>query len=122
MEHTMSKPSALSIVVIGASGDLAVKKIFPALFALYCRKLLPETFTCHGFARSPMSDEQFRDRLKEHLTCRYTPGETACRQYMEAFLNRCFYNPGQNHQRGELNLHPSPCFCCIPENEYSGKM
>ncbi|MBP7869207.1 MAG: glucose-6-phosphate dehydrogenase [Candidatus Hydrogenedentes bacterium] len=95
MEHTMSTPSALSIVVIGASGDLAVKKIFPALFALYCRKLLPESFTCHGFARSPMSDEQFRNLLKEHLTCRYTPGETACRQYMDVFLNRCFYTIGR---------------------------
>ena len=27
--------SALSIVVVGASGDLAKKKIYPALFALY---------------------------------------------------------------------------------------
>ena len=95
MENSPSKTSALSIVVIGASGDLAVKKIFPALFALYCRKLLPETFTCHGFARSPLSDEQFRNLLQEHLTCRYTPGETACRQYMEVFLDRCFYNVGQ---------------------------
>lgn len=33
--------SALSIVVVGASGDLAKKKIFPALFALYYEKMLP---------------------------------------------------------------------------------
>ena len=32
----------LSIVVVGASGDLARKKIFPALFALYCQGFLPE--------------------------------------------------------------------------------
>jgi glucose-6-phosphate 1-dehydrogenase len=34
--------SALSIVVVGASGDLAKKKIFPALFALYYEKMLPQ--------------------------------------------------------------------------------
>lgn len=34
--------STLSITVIGASGDLAKKKIFPALFALYYEDWLPE--------------------------------------------------------------------------------
>lgn len=34
--------SSLSIVVVGASGDLAKKKIFPAIFALYYEGLLPE--------------------------------------------------------------------------------
>jgi glucose-6-phosphate 1-dehydrogenase len=34
--------SSLSVVVLGASGDLAKKKIFPALFALYYEGLLPQ--------------------------------------------------------------------------------
>lgn len=34
--------SVVSITVIGASGDLAKKKIFPALFALYYEDCLPE--------------------------------------------------------------------------------
>ena len=34
--------SKLSITVVGASGDLAKKKIFPALFALYYEDCLPE--------------------------------------------------------------------------------
>ena len=34
--------SALTVVVVGASGDLARKKIFPALFALYHEGMLPE--------------------------------------------------------------------------------
>jgi hypothetical protein len=37
--------SALSVVVVGASGDLAKKKIFPALFALYHEGMLPEVRT-----------------------------------------------------------------------------
>lgn len=34
--------SSISITVVGASGDLAKKKIFPALFALYYEDCLPE--------------------------------------------------------------------------------
>lgn len=34
--------SKLTITVVGASGDLAKKKIFPALFALYYEDCLPE--------------------------------------------------------------------------------
>ena len=36
------KGSNLSITVVGASGDLARKKIFPALFALFYEDWLPE--------------------------------------------------------------------------------
>lgn len=34
--------SSVSITVVGASGDLAKKKIFPALFALYYEDCLPK--------------------------------------------------------------------------------
>ncbi len=38
----LQEGSSLSVVVVGASGDLAKKKIFPALFALYYEGLLPK--------------------------------------------------------------------------------
>lgn len=40
--------STLSITVVGASGDLAKKKIFPALFALYYEDWLPEVVPLLG--------------------------------------------------------------------------
>lgn len=85
----------LSIIVIGASGHLARTKIFPALFALYCQDLLPDRFNIFGFSRSKYTDSQFRDLVKEHLTCRYTPGEETCSGKMEEFLDRCFYISGE---------------------------
>lgn len=39
---SMGDKSTVSITVVGASGDLAKKKIFPALFALYYEDCLPE--------------------------------------------------------------------------------
>lgn len=66
--------SALSICVVGASGDLAKKKIFPALFALHYQDMLPEHFTVFGYARSKMTNEQFRDMIAGNLTCRVGEG------------------------------------------------
>ncbi len=83
----------LSIVVIGASGDLARKKIFPALFALYCQGLLPEHFSVFGFARSQFTRKAFRDKIAEHLTCRYSP-DGQCDLRVREFLDRCSYVSG----------------------------
>lgn len=84
----------LSIVVVGGSGDLARRKVFPALFALYCQGLLPADFGVYGFSRSTFTDEEFRARITEHLTCRYSPGES-CAGRMDEFLGRCRYVFGQ---------------------------
>ena len=40
------------IVVLGASGDLAKKKTFPALFALYSQGYLPSDVHIVGYART----------------------------------------------------------------------
>lgn len=100
----MHDTEPLSIVVIGASGDLARKKIFPALFALYMQRLLPPNFHIVGFARSHMDDASFRAALSETLTCRYSDGE--CSEQIEQFLGRCSYVAGQYDSREDfLNLY-----------------
>jgi len=91
-EATM-KNEPLSIIVIGASGDLALRKIMPALFSLYCQKLFPDTFHIVGFARSDMGDEAWREQVMKFLTCRYVAGET-CEEQMAAFLKCCTYMSG----------------------------
>lgn len=91
----------LSIIVIGASGDLSRKKILPALFALYSQDFLPKRFQVIGFARHEMSNEEFRTRVMEHLTCRYVPGHS-CARYMEEFLARCSYVSGQYDSRDDF--------------------
>ena len=85
---------ALSVVVLGASGDLAKKKIFPALFALYYEGMLPENFVVYGYARREMSLANFRASLEERLTCRVAAGSD-CGRSMEQFLEKCFYHQGQ---------------------------
>ncbi|GAY64463.1 hypothetical protein CUMW_233800 [Citrus unshiu] len=85
--------STLSITVVGASGDLAKKKIFPALFALYYEDCLPEDFTVFGYARTKLTDEELRNMISKTLTCRIDKKEN-CEDKMDQFLKRCFYYSG----------------------------
>ncbi len=96
-----NRKQPLHITVIGASGDLARKKIIPALFALFCQDRLPESFRIFGFSRSELDDEAFRERLREHLTCRYAPG-ASCADRMDTFLSCCHYVQGQYDDRGSF--------------------
>lgn len=95
----LAKP--LSIIILGASGDLARTKLIPALFALYSQDLLPHEVHVVGFGRKPMSDEEFRSSITEHLTCRYVPG-ASCQRYMDEFLARCAFVSGQYDSRDDF--------------------
>jgi glucose-6-phosphate 1-dehydrogenase len=50
-----------SLVIFGATGDLARRKLLPALYNLAHEGALPERFGLVGNARSEMTDEEFRD-------------------------------------------------------------
>ncbi|KAF8341407.1 glucose-6-P dehydrogenase [Cantharellus anzutake] len=55
------------IVVFGASGDLAKKKTFPALFGLYRRRLLPRGVRIVGYARTKMDLAEFHKRIPSYI-------------------------------------------------------
>jgi glucose-6-phosphate 1-dehydrogenase len=57
-------PEPCALVIFGASGDLTRRKLFPALYSLALRRLLPERFGVVGVARSEESDDEFRERMK----------------------------------------------------------
>jgi glucose-6-phosphate 1-dehydrogenase len=57
-------PDPCTLVIFGASGDLTRRKLFPALYSLALRRLLPERFGVVGVARSQESDDEFRERMK----------------------------------------------------------
>jgi glucose-6-phosphate 1-dehydrogenase len=53
------------IVIFGASGDLTKRKLVPALYRLVQERLLPAEFAIVGLARTEMTTEEFRARMKE---------------------------------------------------------
>jgi len=64
------------MVIFGAGGDLAWRKLVPALYNLYLDHLLPEKFAILGVARRPMDDEAFRGRLRQGVDLFSRRGKT----------------------------------------------
>jgi glucose-6-phosphate 1-dehydrogenase len=59
LERQPVQPTAL--VIFGATGDLARRKLLPALYNLAHEGALPEHFALIGNARSELSDDDFRE-------------------------------------------------------------
>lgn len=53
------------LVIFGATGDLTRKKLVPALFHLYQKKLLPPLFQAVAFSRRPYSTSDYRRIIEE---------------------------------------------------------
>ncbi len=58
-------PPPHALVIFGASGDLAHRKLIPALYRLALQNLLPAGFTVVGFSRRPWDTAQFRSRMAD---------------------------------------------------------
>ncbi len=55
----------VTIAIFGASGDLTLRKLVPALYALFVQQLFRERFAIIGFARRSYDDSSFRLRMRE---------------------------------------------------------
>ncbi|MHB1287946.1 glucose-6-phosphate dehydrogenase [Georgenia sp.] len=64
---TPTRPTAVIVVLFGATGDLARRMVMPALVELHERGLLPERWRLIGCATDPWGDDRFRARLKDSL-------------------------------------------------------
>ncbi|XP_042513394.1 glucose-6-phosphate 1-dehydrogenase 6, cytoplasmic-like [Macadamia integrifolia] len=111
----------LSIVVLGASGDLAKKKTFPALFNLYRQGFLqPNEVHIFGYARTKISDAELRDRIRGHLV----PEKAASSDLSEAvsnFLQSIKYVSGSyESEDGFRQLDKEICEHEISKNSQEG--
>ena len=55
------------MVIFGASGDLTKRKLIPALYNLAKDNLLSKEFALVGFARAPMTSEEFRKKISDEI-------------------------------------------------------
>lgn len=61
----MRTPSPFIFVIFGGSGDLAKRKLIPALFKLFMEKHLPDDFVILGLGRQAFTDESYRAAILE---------------------------------------------------------
>ena len=64
---TLPRPAEQDIVVVGATGDLAARKLLPALYNLEVEGLLPEGADVIGAAPMDWSQERFRAHVEEAI-------------------------------------------------------
>ena len=84
-------PQPCGLIIFGASGDLTERKLIPSLFHLFKRKLLSKNFYMLGCARTAMSDQEFRDKLRGRLKGNGNNGDTA---QVDEFLKLLYYSHG----------------------------
>lgn len=76
-----------TIIVLGASGDLAFKKTYPALYGLFYYDMLPKSFQIVGYARSEITITDFKQRVSSKIK-----GDLS---KLTEFLDACFYVSGK---------------------------
>ena len=82
----MPEESRAVIIIFGGSGDLASRKLYPALFNLYRRGVLAEHFAVIGTARRPWSDEHYHEVVANAVA-----GAHADAEQVHAFAQHFFY-------------------------------
>ena len=97
------------IVIFGATGDLCKKKLIPALYKLWEKKLLPENFLITGAARRDIGAPAWKESLGD---------------YPDEFLNHLDYISADLDNVDTLTrlpnyLHDNSYFLSVPPERYS---
>jgi glucose-6-phosphate 1-dehydrogenase len=103
---SIQPPPNQAIVIFGASGDLIRRKLMPAFFHLFMESLLPEKVAIVGYARSAMSDDDFKQRMRDGVNefCRAKPTD----ETWAAFSQRLSFVRGsfdEEHAMAGLRQH-----------------
>ena len=91
-----------AIVIFGANGDLTKRKLLPALYRLAYERRIPPGFAVIGNSRTGMSDEQFRDKMKEALA-EFLDDTPFDERLWADFCQSLFYFAGDLHRPGHLH-------------------
>jgi glucose-6-phosphate 1-dehydrogenase len=83
-------PEACAMVIFGASGDLTERKLLPALYYLARERLLPGGFSIIGCSRTPYSDDQFREKMRQAIVTHLNL-ENGNDPVLESFCKNVYY-------------------------------
>ncbi|MDE3181773.1 MAG: glucose-6-phosphate dehydrogenase, partial [Acidobacteriota bacterium] len=83
-------PAPCCMVIYGASGDLTERKLGPALFYLSRAGLLPDGFSVIGCAKTPYTNETFREKMRKAVE-KYLKISEEDKPALEAFTRDVHY-------------------------------
>lgn len=82
-----------TLIIFGASGSLAKLKLFPSLYQLHLEKRTPKDFKIVGFARTPMSQEDFKEEFKQAVRVKFK--DNTDEKILDAVAKNVSYFGGQ---------------------------
>jgi glucose-6-phosphate 1-dehydrogenase len=123
----MDQAPRCAFVIFGISGDLAARKLMPALFTLHLEGALHPESHIVGYARSDYSDESLRQKLKEALQKYAKDFDEAQWAKLEPrihYVRGGYDDPAGfdalKHKLDELNLENHAFYTSTPPNAYEG--
>lgn len=87
----MKKTDNQLLVIFGASGDLTVRKLIPAILNLYKGGHLPKNFAVLGTSRSNLTDEQFRKKVVTESQFLADAISKEEKSFIKSFAEKMFY-------------------------------
>jgi glucose-6-phosphate 1-dehydrogenase len=87
--ETPAPPNAM--VVFGASGDLAHRKLIPSIFNIFAQDLLDEKFYLLGCGRKKLTDEDFRETAQQAIRESHSGASV---KDLNAFTEKLYYIEG----------------------------
>ncbi len=84
------KSQPVIFVIFGGTGDLNSRKLAPALYNLFLEGWLPDQFSIIGTGRTPLTDEQFAEKLLDGINHYSRTGKAADDKWQE-FSKHLFY-------------------------------
>jgi glucose-6-phosphate 1-dehydrogenase len=82
------RPEPFTLVIFGGTGDLANRKLWPALHALYQDRFLPDNFALVGLGRRE-KNEDFPTQVRQAITAAHKEASTETK--LDDFLGHVFY-------------------------------
>jgi glucose-6-phosphate 1-dehydrogenase len=92
---TRAVPQACTVVIFGATGDLTMRKLVPALYNIAADGELPPALTVVGVARRKKTDEEFR-KEQEEATRKFSR-QTVRDEIWDSFAESIFYHTSEFH-------------------------
>jgi glucose-6-phosphate 1-dehydrogenase len=93
-KSSISPADPCTIVIFGASGDLARRKLVPALYGLAAQNCLARRFAIIGFARTHMTDEAFQQSAVDSVK-KFADANTLREEECKEFANALAYVSGE---------------------------
>ncbi|HUB05954.1 MAG TPA: hypothetical protein VMB50_03090, partial [Myxococcales bacterium] len=88
------EPEPCTLVIFGASGDLAHRKLIPALYNLAVSRLLPPGMSIVGFAVTELTEEAFRKSMHEGVS-QFSRRKPVDEAVWQDFASRLHYVSGK---------------------------